>query len=267
MNQVLYTSKDKIRHYITNQGQYYCDNLSELALQVKKGRESLIKRAAMRLNLFYDSILIDEFQDFREHDYDLIIQLSKVVNKVLLVGDYYQHSVSAKNNTGKPFEKKKQIISYSDFIITLKELGFDVDTTTLSKSRRCSPDVCSYVSEKLGVDITSNNDHAGSVIWVTDNAKEILDDTAIVKLVFKNASCYKFPSLNWSYSKGDTVKSACVILTDNLDDLDNDDFSSESLPPSTRNKLYVAMTRSKGDLYLMKSSLFKSLQNEYRKNM
>ena len=262
-----YISKDKIRHYITNRKQYYCDNISELALQVKKGRESLIKRAAMRLNRFYDYVLIDEFQDFREHDYDLIIQLSKALNKVLLVGDYYQHSVSAKNNTGKPFEKKKQIISYNDFIANLIQLGFEVDTTTLSKSRRCSPEVCSYVSEKLGIDITSNNDHTGSVIWVTENAKDILDDKKIVKLVFKNSSCYKFSALNWSYSKGDTVKSACVILTDKLDDFDNDVFSAKKLPPSTLNKLYVAMTRSKGDLYLMKFSIFKPLQNEYRKDM
>lgn len=262
-----YISRDKIGHYITSRSQYYCDTISELAIQVKKGSESLIKKAAMRLNKFYDYVLIDEFQDFRKHDYDLIIQLSKALNKVLLVGDYFQHSVSAKNNTGKPFKKREQIISYNDFIAELTQLGFDVDTATLSKSRRCSPDVCLYVSEKLGIDITSNNDHTGSVIWVTENAKDILDDTNIVKLVFERSSCYKFPALNWSYSKGDTVKTACVILTDNLDDLDNDAFSVEKLPPSTRNKLYVAMTRSKGDLYLMKHSIFKPLQNEYRKDM
>lgn len=29
------------------------------------------------------------------------------------------------------------------------------------------------------------------------------------------AGKYTFPALNWSYSKGDTVDSACVILTDN----------------------------------------------------
>jgi len=37
----------------------------------------------------------------------MIIGLSKVLNSILLVGDYYQHSVSAINNTGKPFIRKK----------------------------------------------------------------------------------------------------------------------------------------------------------------
>ena len=79
----LYRKKDTLAHYVTSQRQYYCATLSELALQVKKGKDNLVKRAAIRLNKFYDSILIDEFQDFREHDYELIIKLAKHLNNVL----------------------------------------------------------------------------------------------------------------------------------------------------------------------------------------
>lgn len=68
----LYKKKDRLAHYVTMRGQYYCATLSELVLQVKKNRESLIKRVAARLNMFYDCVLIDEFQDFREYDYVLI---------------------------------------------------------------------------------------------------------------------------------------------------------------------------------------------------
>ena len=50
----LFKKKDQLAHYITARGQYYCATLSELVLQVKKKRESLIKRVAARLNLFYD---------------------------------------------------------------------------------------------------------------------------------------------------------------------------------------------------------------------
>lgn len=74
----LYRKKDKLTHYVTKKRQYYCATLSELALQVKEGRDSLIKRAAARLNIFYDSVLIDEFQDFREFDYELIIKLANI---------------------------------------------------------------------------------------------------------------------------------------------------------------------------------------------
>lgn len=258
-----YETKDKLRHYITNKGQYYCATLSELVLQVKKGRESLVKRIAARLNLFYDNVLIDEFQDFREHDYELIMALAKQLNSVMLVGDYYQHSVSATNNSGKPFKKRKSDVGYSEFISELQSTGFKVDTKTLDKSRRCSTEICNYVSKKLGINISSYDEHEGSVIWVDDLAMEILDNKQIVKLIFKEADKYSFQALNWSYSKGYTVDAACVILTERFDRLDNENFSIQGIPISTINKLYVAMTRSRGDLYLMKSSTFKKLKDLY----
>lgn len=258
----LYEKKDKLAHY-TIREQYYCATLSELVLQVKKKRESLVKRVAARLNLFYDCVLIDEFQDFREHDYELIMALAKQLNDVVLVGDYYQHSVSATNNSGKPFKNGSADVSYDDFVAKLKKAGFEVDLTTLDKSRRCSAEICDYVREKLRISITSSGDHGGTVKWIDDDPSSVLDDDQIIKLVFQEAGKYSFPALNWSYSKGDTVDSACVILTDSLDNLGSDKFNPDMIKPSTLNKLYVAMTRSRGDLYLMKGSTFKALKGTY----
>ena len=207
-----YFKKDKLAHYITSRRQYYCATLSELVLQVKKNRESLVKRAATRLNLFYDAVLIDEFQDFREYDYELIMSLAKQLNNVILVGDYHQHSVSATNNSGKPFKKSTADVGYDEFVSELQNAGFEVDATTLDKSRRCSAEVCNYVSRKLGISITSSGENAGSIIWADEIATEILDNQHIVKLVYKDAANYTFQAMNWSYSKGDTVAAACVIL-------------------------------------------------------
>ena len=259
----LYKKKDRLAHYVTMRGQYYCATLSELVLQVKKNRESLIKRVAARLNMFYDCVLIDEFQDFREYDFELIMALAKQLNDVILVGDYHQHSVSATNNSGKPFKNKSTDVSYDAFIAELQKSGFEVDLTTLDKSRRCSAEICDYVSKKLHISITSSGDHCGVVRWIDDDPTSVLDDDRIIKLVFQEAGKYSFPALNWSYSKGDTVDSACVILTDGLDNLDSDTFNPDRVKPSTLNKLYVAMTRSRGDLYLMKASTFKAIKDAY----
>ena len=259
----LYKKKDRLAHYVTMRGQYYCATLSELVLQVKKNRDSLIKRVAARLNMFYDCVLIDEFQDFREYDYELIMALAKQLNDVVLVGDYHQHSVSATNNSGKPFKKKNTDVSYDAFIAELQKFGFEVDLTTLDKSRRCSAEICDYVSKKLHISITSSGNHCGAVRWIDDDPTSVLDDDRIIKLVFQEAGKYSFPALNWSYSKGDTVDSACVILTDGLDNLDSDKFNPDRVKPSTLNKLYVAMTRSRGDLYLMKASTFKAIKDAY----
>ena len=124
-------------------------------------------------------------------------------------------------------------------------------------------EICNYVSEKLRISITSNGDHGGTVKWIDDDPTSVLDDDRIIKLVFQEAGKYSFPALNWSYSKGDTVDSACVILTDGLDNLDSDKFNPDRVKPSTLNKLYVAMTRSRGDLYLMKASTFKAIKDAY----
>ena len=262
----MYKNKDELDHYITKKNQYYCATLSELALQVKKGRDSLIKRAAARLNMFYDYVLIDEFQDFREFNYELIIKLSKCLKNVLLVGDYHQHSVSAKNNTGKPFENRGNVVSYLDFIKNISNEGFEVDTTTLLKSRRCSIDICDFVHRKLGIDIVSTGDHEGKVIWADSIAEDVLNNDQILKLVYREAAKYSFPALSWSYSKGDTVDCACVILTKDFEGLTEDKFLIKNKTISTINKLYVAMTRSRGDLYLIKASTFEKLKDAYIKD-
>ncbi len=258
-----YKRKELLAHYVTMKGQYYCATLSELVLQVKKNRKPLIKRVAARLNLFYDCVMIDEFQDFREYDYELIMALAKQLNDVVLVGDYHQHSVSATNNSGKPFKNRSTDVSYDAFVAELKKSGFEVDLTTLDKSRRCSTEICSYVSENLHIGIISNGDHIGAVRWIDDDPTSVLNDDRIIKLLFQEAGKYSFPALNWSYSKGDTFDSACVILTDGLDNLGSDKFNPERVKLSTLNKLYVAMTRSRGDLYLMKASTFKAIKDAY----
>lgn len=260
-----YFKKDRLAHYITRRRQYYCSTLSELVLHVKQSHESLVKRAAARLNLFFDCVLIDEFQDFREYDYELIMALAKQLNDVVLVGDYHQHSVSGTNNSGKPFKKKTGDVSYDEFVTELKSVGFEVDLTTLDKSRRCSAEVCEYVSEKLGICINSCGETVGAVIWGDENAAEILENQQIVKLVYNDAARYSFRAMNWSYSKGDTMDAVCVILTDRFDNLDSTRFSVKDIPMSTLNKLYVAMTRSCGNLYLIKSSTFKLIKNSYTK--
>lgn len=258
-----YQKKDNLRHYVTRQNRYYCATLSELVMQVKNKGDSLIKRASLNLNRFFDCVMIDEFQDFREYDYDLIVGMAKYLENIILVGDYFQHSVSATNNTGKPFKKKKKDVSYEDFITEIQKHGFKVDTTTLKKSRRCSPAVCQYITQKLGIYIESENISKGNVIWADSDANEILEDDSIVKLVLKDASQYSFRSVNWSYSKGDTVDAACVILTRNFEKLEENDFSVHDIPISTLNKLYVAMTRSRGDLYLIRQSTFSKFKEQY----
>jgi DNA helicase-2/ATP-dependent DNA helicase PcrA len=259
-----YFAKTKLRHYVDDGSRYYCAALSELALQVKCRKVALVSRASRRLNLFYDACYIDEFQDFRGHDYDLIVNLAKRLNEVTLVGDYYQHSVSGRNNTGKPFAKNKTVICYSDFLDGLRKEGFEIDEASLRLSRRCAPSICSFVQDKLAIRIDSAGCNKGEIIWVSKNLDAILTDDTITKLVYQESNSFSFRSVNWSYSKGDTFDSVCVILTKNFENLDDEGFSIRGISDSTINKLYVALTRSRGNVYLIKASAFDSVKEKYR---
>jgi len=225
-------------------------------------------KAAQELNRFYDQIMIDEFQDFREDDFSLIVSLAKKIDNILLVGDYYQHSVSGVNNTGKPFVtgKPKKSVSYSEFVQSVRSEGFEIDETTLVKTRRCPEKICEFVREKLGIKIYADNNNVGDVLWLDSDVETILENDNIVKLVYENSAKYSFQSQNWSYSKGNTFADACVILTKALDDLSCPAFSSKNIAKTTLNKLYVALTRTKGNLLIITDSQFQAVKDKYLKS-
>ena len=251
-----YKTKEKLEHYTTRQNKYYCSTISELALFVTENKsldtDKLVTRATERLKIFFDEIFIDEFQDFREYDYELLMELAEKFPKICLVGDFYQHSVLADNNSGPPFDK----LNYREFTQSLLEKGFDVDTNTLLKSRRCAPDICAFIRDKLNFSIYPTENKPGKVIWVDNsNIEKILENDDILKLVYNNSIKCPFHAMNWSYSKGNTVSEVCVILTNDLEDIDSNTFTIHDKKEITRNRLYVALTRSSGNLYLIKSSV------------
>lgn len=268
----IYCPKSELGHY-HKEGRYYCSLLSKLIMNVKNRNVNLAKKAITNLNILFDKILIDEFQDFRNNDYELINAFIKYSNNILLVGDYYQHSVLGENNSGKPFSKtkkdkegKKQVVSYHEYIELLKSKGVDVDTRTLSKTRRCPEKICKFISKKLGIEIEADNDHKGEVIFLERNEiSKVLNDDSIVKLVRQESHEYSFRAVNWSYSKGDTYSNICVILSDNFSAIDSEEFSLQGIPLITINKMYVAMSRTAGNLYLVKWEEFKKIQDRYRK--
>ena len=256
-----YHTKEKFEHYYNSHGLLYNEYLPDLLMFVKNKDINLVKKACMYINEYFDEIFVDEFQDFRETKYKLITEMAKYLNNIMLVGDFYQHSVSGTNNSGIPFKKNKLDVDYNDFLDELKKMKFDVDDTSLVKTRRCSKNVSDYVHNKIGINFSSYDDHSGNVIILNDNneIKNILDDDNIIKLVYENAKNMEFNALNWSYSKGDTFEDVCVILTKSLANFTDDTFDSTKISIVTKNKLYVALTRPKRNLYIIPFNLIKTI--------
>ena len=255
-----YATKDTWEHYVDRENRLYCDTLCELVTVVKKGKRRLLDRIVAGINRCYDHVAIDEFQDFREYEFELLEGLARGLDDVVLVGDYYQHSVAARNNSGKPFAGRAKSVSYAEFVNDMEKKGFSVDTTSLSASYRCSSEICEFVSRKLDISIKSSGVSNGRVRLVPDKEiEDVLHNPDIVKLVDKESDkkdCS--PCLNWSYSKGDTYEHVCVILTGKCSGIVDDNFSFDcsEIKPATRNKLYVALTRTKGDLLLVTKKQF-----------
>ncbi|BBA49976.1 UvrD-helicase domain-containing protein [uncultured Fusobacterium sp.] len=258
-----YITQDKIGHYIEN-NKWFCCLMTKLICVVKNKDINLIEKGITNLNIFFDKIYIDEFQDFRGNDYEFLENLLKKFNRVLAVGDYYQHSVSGKNNTGKPLGTSKKSVSYEEYLKKMTKLKIKIDTESLLSSRRCPEEICGFVKEKLDINISADNKNVGKVTFLkNEEIEDILENIEIKKLVFKEAEKYNFNAVNWGYSKGDTYENICVILSSGFENLDSREFK-KPLTSITVNKLYVALTRTKGNLYIIKKSQFDLVKNKYR---
>ena len=88
-----------------------------------------------------------------------------------------------------------------------------------------------------------------------DTARQVFNDHSIVKLFYKEHYKYDCFSRNWGDSKGeDKYFDVCVVLNKSTLDKFNKRKLHE-LPPTTKNKLYVALSRAKNNLYLIPHNL------------
>lgn len=253
--------RDKyVRHYIDKNGYYYVSRLSKLFIKQK----SVIKKAIENyIGMFVDRIYVDEFQDFINDDYKLILELVKGKNyDVYMVGDYYQSSVSNTNIKGSGASKSPYIqYEYNEFIKQIEKKKIKVDIKSLEKSWRCPPDTCKFIKTKLKINILSQQEHSNYGIKIVNekDAIDILKDDKIVKLLYKrNITGYdKLNNKNkWGYSKGSTFNDTCVVLTKKTSDFLLGSGKKGLISTQTKHMLYVALTRASKNTYLMKSEIY-----------
>lgn len=208
-----------------------------------------------RITKYYDHLLIDEAQDFGGHDFNFICSLSVMDTSILLVGDFYQHTF----DTSKDGATNSTLYgSYDKYLSKLEKSGFTADRTTLVKSYRCSPTICTYIRDQLGIHIESHRQDETNIINVEsqEDADALFNDPKIVKLFYQNSSKYPCYSDNWGNSKGqDHYNDVCVALNPTSFNK-YQEGSLADLNPQTKGKLYVACSRARGDLYFVPEKHF-----------
>ena len=202
-----------------------------------------------RLDKYYDYFLIDEVQDYAGHDFNLLLNILPERCETVCVGDFFQHTYDTSLDGNVRCSLYNNLRPYVE---EWKKVGVVVDMATLSKTRRCGPEICEFVCQ-MGIAIESTGEAQGSVIYVEDESKceEIINNPSIPKLFLKEGHKYSCAGMNWGASKGlDHFQDVCVVLNKTSFDLYTKEKLSD-LNPQTKNKLYVACTRAHRHLYIM----------------
>jgi len=218
-----------------------------------------LEKVQNRLTRHFDNFYVDEVQDFAANDFNLLLELSRADVAALYAGDYYQHTYDTRRdgNTRSTLYAKGAAAYTGEF----KKAGFDVDTMSLARSRRCSPAVCAYITDTLGINIGSLREDDTKIIFVSnpDEISKIYQNPNVVKLFYQNQAKYDCYSNNWGNSKGlDNYQDVCIVLNKTTYELLKADRGRE-LKPATKNKLYVACSRTRGKLYFVEEKLLKSV--------
>jgi DNA helicase-2/ATP-dependent DNA helicase PcrA len=203
-----------------------------------------------RLEKYFDLVFVDEVQDFAGHDFNFLSSICRADIDLVLVGDYFQHTFDTSRDG---VVNKSLYDDYEKYVARLEKVGLDVDRETLKSSYRCSPAVCQFISDAIGIEICSNrsDDTTVSVIEEEHLVEDQFNCDETVKLFY--AEHYKFPcySQNWGASKGeDHYENVCVVLSQKNHKLLQEE-NLHGLNPQTRNKLYVACSRARDNLILV----------------
>ena len=242
-----YAKQDDIDYYISSRKYLYSNRLS-LFLE----KENTINDIKDRLESFVDELIIDEVQDIGGRDFNFLEKRCDDNVNMLFVGDFFQHTY----NTSHDGKVNTYLFSnFTTYISKFTRKGFTPDTTTLINSWRCSKSVCEYVSANLGITICSNRKKEDDtrIVFVADPYEKsvILQDPTIIKLHYQGSAKYGSDHRNWGDTKGeDCYTDVCVLLNKTTATLYSQNKLKE-LAPLTRNKLYVAITRARGNIYLI----------------
>jgi len=234
-----------IQRYIDIHKRLYSNRISKYIES-----NNIIDAVLRRIEKYFDYVFIDEIQDFAGNDFNFLKHLSRAETNILYVGDFYQHTYDTRRDGNANSTLHNDYESYKS---KFEEMGLEVDTESLLRSHRCSPTVCEFITNNIGIDIYSHNEATTEVhhLTVENEINEILTSPEVVKLFYNKHYIYNLFSSNWGDCKGiDHYNDVCVVLNKSTSESYQNETLS-TLKPVVKNKLYVACTRARNNLYII----------------
>lgn len=240
-------AKQSEKEYFISSGGYFYSNRLSFFLE-KKG---VIDDIRGRIQEYYDEFIIDEIQDVAGRDFNFLELLMETDVDMLFVGDFYQHTfdTSRDGNVNKSLFNDR-----AAYEARFSRKGVIPDSKTLVNSWRCGKKICDFVSSNLRIQMSSNCCNVDSDVYFITDEKEkatIIGNSDIVKLHYRECYIYGADRRNWGDTKGeDCYQDVCIMLNkETMKKFKSGKLSD--LAPSTRNKLYVAITRAHKNVYLI----------------
>lgn len=230
-------------YYMDSNGCLYKDRISNLSFKALSDSKTI-----QRLSELYDVIFIDEIQDLASFDFDLINLLLKNDFTIIMFGDPRQGTF--RTSMGP---KNQQYQDFFDYCEKTK-IEICVDNNTLNRSFRCPDKIIKFASTIFPYYPQSSGTQKTAELFLVPTSKKdsyLNQHPNCVELFDKEAFKKKSDghrAYNFGLCKGDSFENVLIYPTKPMiDALLNNDFSILSSPQS-KAKLYVAITRSKGDV-------------------
>lgn len=240
------------RYFMTLSRRLYANRLAKFIDQ-----SSLTGAVVSRMEKYFDTFFVDEVQDFAGHDFNFLMAISAAKLNVTFVGDFYQHTFETSRDRNVNAHLHDDYTAYK---ARFKVFKLNVDTDSLKKSRRCSKSVCEFITEKIGIPIEAHDERESIIRFENDPAlvNALYENPGTVKLFYQEHHTYACYSQNWGASKGvDRYQDVCVVLNPvNVNAWQRGSF--RDINARTRNKLYVACSRARGNLTFVPESLLKA---------
>lgn len=244
-------SRSEMDHYKDPSGRLYHGRLAKLI-----ENENATPRVIARIERFYDALYVDEVQDFAGNDFNLLTSICKANVSVLYVGDFYQHTFDTSRDGQINRTLHDDLVKYEK---RFRAAGLKIDKETLGRSWRCGTTVCDFITTHLRINIGAQEARTSEIVTVEDKgrAQALHADSATVKLFLQEHYKYDCYSQNWGASKGqDHYNDVCIIMGPGIWKLYLGGALYEA-NPQTKNKLYVACSRARGNIYFVPEKLFK----------
>lgn len=242
----IYFSEEKEfeRHYFSKEIKIYSDKISKFVFRCNENSRGAVIE---RLCKIYSHIFIDEVQDLAGYDLELLKLLFKASSNTLLVGDPRQGTFSTNSSAKNKKFKKAAIINFFED----DSLEIEKDTTSLTTNYRCNKLICN-LSNKLFTHLptttsgnTDTTSHDGVFLVREADVNEYLELYSPVQLRenVKTEVKRNYRVMNFGESKGLSFDRVLIYPTNPILKWLSDNNSE--LAPTSRSKLYVALTRAR----------------------